>query len=41
VKSDGGGSIRGQGRVGSMKLHRACHNKQLDGETVLHAAVKC
>uniref|UniRef100_A0A383VJ57 Uncharacterized protein n=1 Tax=Tetradesmus obliquus TaxID=3088 RepID=A0A383VJ57_TETOB len=30
VKPDGGGSIRGQGRVGSMKLHRACHNKELD-----------
>lgn len=31
VKADGGGSIRGQGRVGSMRIHRATHNKRLDG----------
>eukprot|EP00879_Flechtneria_rotunda_P002113 GHRR01002295.1.p1 GENE.GHRR01002295.1~~GHRR01002295.1.p1 ORF type:complete len:185 (+),score=55.81 GHRR01002295.1:292-846(+) len=28
VKPDGGGSIRGQGRVGNMKVHRAVHNKR-------------
>jgi hypothetical protein len=42
VKSDGGGSIRGQGRVGSMRMHRAVHNKRLDGEwlSVFSLAVK-
>lgn len=32
VKADGGGNIRGQGRVGSMRMHRAVHNKRLDGK---------
>lgn len=36
VKADGGGSIRGQGRVGSMKIHRAVHNKRLEGEMRYH-----
>jgi hypothetical protein len=31
VKPDGGGNIRGQGRVGDMKLHRAAHNRRKDG----------
>eukprot|EP00775_Hariotina_reticulata_P011965 gene11965-12108_t len=30
VKADGGGSIRGQGRVGNMRIHRAVHNKRLE-----------
>eukprot|EP00878_Enallax_costatus_P015189 GHUV01015902.1.p1 GENE.GHUV01015902.1~~GHUV01015902.1.p1 ORF type:complete len:185 (+),score=58.14 GHUV01015902.1:548-1102(+) len=30
VKADGGGSIRGQGRVGSMRVHRAVHNRNLE-----------
>lgn len=32
VKADGGGNIRGQGRVGGMRMHRAVHNKRLDGK---------
>jgi hypothetical protein len=35
IKADGGGSIRGQGRVGPMKVHRAVHNKKLDGEMLI------
>lgn len=31
VKPDGGGSIRGQGRVGRMLLHRATFNRNKDG----------
>lgn len=31
VKRDGGGSIRGQGRIGPMRLHRAAHNKDAAG----------
>ncbi|GFH07518.1 ANK_REP_REGION domain-containing protein [Haematococcus lacustris] len=30
VKPDGGGSIRGQGRVGPMRLHRAAHNRNAE-----------
>jgi len=37
IKADGGGSIRGQGRVGSMRIHRAVHNKRLDGKHQLYA----
>ena len=32
VKADGGGSIRGQGRVGRMLLHRAVFNRDKDGQ---------
>jgi hypothetical protein len=32
VKPDGGGSVRGQGRVGRMLLHRAAHNRDAEGE---------
>lgn len=31
VKEDGGGCTRGHGRVGSMIVHRACCNKDLEG----------
>jgi hypothetical protein len=31
IKADGGGSIRGQGRVGEMQLHRAVHNRRREG----------
>jgi hypothetical protein len=31
VKPDGGGSVRGQGRVGRMLLHRAVFNRAKDG----------
>jgi hypothetical protein len=29
VKADGGGSMAGRGRVGPMRLHRACANRDL------------
>ena len=29
VKPDGGGSMAGRGRVGPMRLHRACNNRDL------------
>jgi hypothetical protein len=32
VKADGGGNIRGQGIIGSMKLHRATNNRRKEGE---------
>lgn len=41
VKADGGGSIRGQGRVGSMRVHRAVHNKRLDGEQQVFGQPSC
>lgn len=31
VKADGGGSVRGQGRVGRMLLHHAVFNRDKDG----------
>jgi hypothetical protein len=31
VKQDGGGNVRGQGRVGRMLLHRAVCNRDADG----------
>ncbi len=31
VKEDGGGNVRGQGRVGAMKVHRAVFNRAADG----------
>lgn len=31
VKADGGGNIRGQGKVGSMKIHRAVNNHDAEG----------
>lgn len=37
-KPDGGGSIRGQGRVGPMRLHRAAHNMDLAGALAWHTA---
>ncbi len=33
IKEDGGGSIRGQGRVGEMRLHRAVCLRDKEGET--------
>ena len=30
VKEDGGGSMRGRGTVGAMKVHRACFNRKAD-----------
>lgn len=39
VKPDGGGSIRGQGRVGDMKIHRAVHNKRLHGKITPNAVL--
>ncbi|KAF8058835.1 TNNI3K [Scenedesmus sp. PABB004] len=30
VKADGGGSVRGQGKIGAMALHRAAHNRRLE-----------
>lgn len=38
VKPDGGGNIRGQGRVGDMKLHRAAHNRRKDGRQGWHGS---
>ena len=32
VKADGGGNVRGQARVGNMKLWRATHNRDAAGE---------
>lgn len=32
VKADGGGSIRGQGRVGRMLMHRAVCNRDKEGK---------
>lgn len=32
VKADGGGSIRGQGRIGKMLLHHAASNREAAGE---------
>lgn len=29
VKADGGGCMAGRGRVGPMRLHRACNNRDL------------
>ena len=34
VKPDGGGSIRGCGRIGSMQLHRAACNRDASRESV-------
>jgi len=31
-KPEGGGCVRGQGRVGPMRLHRAVHNRNAAGE---------
>ncbi len=33
VKEDGGGSIRGCGRIGSMRLHRAVCNRNAERES--------
>ena len=35
IKEDGGGSIRGQGRVGEMRLHRAVCLRDKDGAPCL------
>lgn len=41
VKADGGGSIRGQGRVGSMRLHRAVFNQDAAcGCPCMHACMR-
>lgn len=32
VKADGGGSIRGQGRIGPRKIFNAVHNRRLEGK---------
>lgn len=32
VKADGGGSVRGQGRIGGMRLHRAVCNRDAERE---------
>lgn len=37
VKADGGGSMAGQGLVGSMRLHRACNMRNMEA---LEAAIE-
>lgn len=41
IKEDGGGCTRGHGRVGSMIVHRACCNRDLQGRAQAFQRSKC